>query len=267
MNHCSGARGRAYDQGVSEQSSEQQSIIPALDSSARRIAEVTGERVSRLAQIHEIIAEELPWLARQLSVDREHGRFAEWALSTVIDENTNESVISRELFKVLHELAGLEAHWPIGNAGLLHCYGYLLSTASTPYGLKRERWITTELATACGLQPFAFSPWAGNESLLSRVASVIVPLLADPPVDALAVHTATVIPDAAGQTCTTRTVVVQRQGAAALAYGLVVERAGRRTVRPVTVFPVSASPGWLAELAADTTRLRFNAVGVLDVNR
>ncbi|MGV8911646.1 MAG: amino acid deaminase [Rhodoglobus sp.] len=239
---------------------EQRLILAELDSSARSIAEAIGRQEASRARIHAIIAGELPWLAAQILADRAQGRFADWARSTTIDENTGEPVISRELFEVLHEIAGLEAHWPIGNAGLLHCYGYLLSTASTPYGLKRDRWITADLATAFCLAPDAFTPWAGTESLLSRVASTIIPVLSDPPVAALAMHTAITEPDAAGVSHTTRTVVVQRQGVAAVVYGLMVQRAGVRVVRPVTVFPVSASPEWLAELAADTSRLRFNAV-------
>ncbi|WP_010204236.1 hypothetical protein [Salinibacterium sp. PAMC 21357] len=241
---------------------EQHLTLAELDTSARSIAEAAGRQEASRARIHAIISGELPWLSDQVRADSEASRFADWALSTAIDENTGEPVISCELFEVLHELAGLEAHWPIGNAGLLHCYGYLLSTASTPYGLKRDRWITAELATAFGLAPDAFTPWAGTESLLSRVARTIIPVLTDPPADALAVHTAITAPDAAGVSRTTRTVVVQRQGVAAVVYGLMVQRAGVRSVRPVTVFPVSASPEWLAELAADTTRLRFNAVGV-----
>ncbi|MBH0097963.1 amino acid deaminase [Salinibacterium sp. NSLL150] len=240
---------------------EQHFTLAELDASARRIAAVTGERAVSRARIHTIITGELPWLADQIGADRAEGRFAEWALSTAIDENTGEAVVSRELFEVLHDLAGLEAQWPIGNAGLLHCYGYLLSTASTPYGLKRDRWVTSELATAFGLAPDAFTPWTGSESLLSRVAHVIVPTLTNPPADALAVHTAITEPDAAGVSHATRTVVVQRHGVAALAYGFVVQHAGVRVLRPVTVFPVSASSDWLAELAADVSRLRFNAVG------
>lgn len=226
---------------------------------------MAGASAPQRAQILAVIAAELPWLTAAIRADRDHGRFAEWALSTVIDENTGKPVISRELFEVLHELAGLEAHWPIGNAGLLHCYGYLLSTESTPYGLKRDRWVTSDLATAFGLEPAAFTPWVGDESLLSRVARATVPVLADPPADALAVHTGTTEPDTAGVSHTARTVVVQRHAVAALAYGLVVQHAGVRTLLPVTVFPVSASPGWLAELAADTSRLRFNAVGASGV--
>lgn len=247
---------RAYDQSVDEQ----HFTLVELDASARRIAAATGERAASQVHIHTIISRELPWLAEQIRADRAEGRFAEWARSTAIDENTGEAVLSRELFEVLHDLAGLEAQWPIGNAGLLHCYGYLLSTASTPYGLKRDRWVTSELATAFGLAPDALTPWKGSESLLTRVSNVIVPVLTNPPADALAVHTAITEPDAAGISHATRTVVVQQNGVAALAYGFVVQHAGVRVLRPVTVFPVSASSDWLAELAADTSRLRFNAV-------
>ncbi|MEV8252858.1 amino acid deaminase [Rhodoglobus sp. NPDC076762] len=241
---------------------EQQFTLADLDVSSRRIAAIAGDGAASRARVRAIITGELAWLANQISADRTNTLFMSWAMSTVIDENTGEPVICRELFEVLHELAGIEAQWPVGNAGLLHCYGYLLSTASTPYGLKRDRWVTSDLATAFGLAPDAFLPWAKGESLLSRVMREIIPVLTHPPADAIAVHTVITKEDAAGVSHTTRTVVVQQEGVAALAYGLVVQHAGVRSFRPVTVFPVSASPSSLADVAADTPRLRFNAVGV-----
>ncbi len=81
-------------------------------------------------------------------------------------------MLSRSTFEALHDRAGLDSAWPVGNAGLLHVYGYLLSTTPTPYGLKRDRWLGGELARACGLAPDAFVPWIGERTLLDRVTDV-----------------------------------------------------------------------------------------------
>ncbi len=65
----------------------------------------------------------LPWLTQSIEEDRTSGRFARWGRSTVIDENVGSAVLSRATFEALHTLAGLPSAWPVGNAGLLHCYG------------------------------------------------------------------------------------------------------------------------------------------------
>ncbi|WP_260856373.1 amino acid deaminase [Microbacterium sp. BH-3-3-3] len=122
----------------------------------------------------------LPWLAASLADDAASGRFAAWGRSTIVDENVGAAVLPRALFDELHARAGLEAAWPVGNAGLMHVYGYLLSTTPTPYGLKRERWLTDDLALACGLPRGAFSPSTGSGTLLSRVTAAAASLLSRP---------------------------------------------------------------------------------------
>lgn len=82
----------------------------------------------------EVLAE-IPWLGAAIDADARAGRFGRWGRSTVIDENVEAAVIPEALFAALHARAGLRAEWPVGNAGLVHVYGYLLSTVPTPYGL------------------------------------------------------------------------------------------------------------------------------------
>jgi hypothetical protein len=89
----------------------------------------------------------------QIASDAAAGRFDDWALSTVLDENVQTPVISKAEFFRLHAAAGIAATWPIGNAGLLHVYGYLLSKVVTPFGLKGDRWRNGELAGQLGLAP------------------------------------------------------------------------------------------------------------------
>ncbi|MEX8032402.1 amino acid deaminase [Microbacterium sp. 20-116] len=182
----------------------------------------------------------LPWLSAALAEDRAAGRFAAWGHSTVIDENVGAAVLPRALFDELHRRAGLAATWPIGNAGVLHVYGYLLSTTPTPYGLKRERWLTSDLERACGLEAGAFTPWAGAQTLLSRATAAASALLARP---------GALTEQAEGRTARIALGAPLPEGTAALAYavdGLLI-----------TMFPV-ADPGALrADLGAP--RLRWNA--------
>lgn len=189
----------------------------------------------------------LPWLGASLDDDRTHGRFDAWGRSTVIDENVGAPVIPRALFDELHRRVEVEASWPVGNAGLLHCYGYLLSLVETPYGLKRERWIGAALAAACGLSPDAFLPWHEGPTLLDRAGDAASAILAS----AASSHTSTI------EGRRTRVGVTSERGPAALAYAVAAPSATVPLL--ITMFPVGDAGAVLTEVTS-TPRLRWNAV-------
>ena len=216
------------------------SELHALLSAARRAQEDSSE--AAIAAI-----ESLPWLTESIDHDREQARFDAWGLSTVIDENVGASVISRSLFAELHRRAGIDAEWPIGNAGLLHCYGYLLSLVETPYGFKRERWIGGELAVACGLAPHAFLPWQEGRSLLERATGAASGILAR----------ATLATTVSVDCRSTRLGLSRGLGAAALAYA--VAPTAETPPLLITLFPVTDADSVRAEFAS-VARLRWNAV-------
>ncbi|MCU1478379.1 MAG: amino acid deaminase [Subtercola sp.] len=129
------------------------------DSGVAGDAGATGDAPTlevRQANVSQILAEHVPELLISLERDRAAGTFAHWGLSTVHDETAGRPVIGRPLFELLHRVSAVECAWPIGNAGVLHTYGYLLSTVETAYGFKRERWIGGELASAFGMRADAF---------------------------------------------------------------------------------------------------------------
>lgn len=165
----------------------------------------------------------VPWLSRSIAQDAASGRFARWSRSTIVDENVGAPVLDRAVFDRLHDLAGEPSAWPVGNAGLLHVYGYLLSLTPTPYGLKRERWLGPELARAFGLADAAFAPWADGPTLLERVTDAATSLLRSP---------AAARSEAGGEYLT---VLSASTGAAALVYARVTDDG----IRLVTTFPVA----------------------------
>lgn len=184
--------------------------------------------------------DEYPWLGAAIDADVVARRFAEWGASTVIDENIDAAVISREVFDALHDRAGLSAQWPVGNAGVLHVYGYLLSKVETPYGLKRARWMNGSLAAAYGLPTDGFIPWASSRTLLERASESARSLLSR----------AECIRRTSGATLALDR--SSRSGDWALVYvvdGLLV-----------TTFPVASVEQILADWDADPERLRWNAV-------
>lgn len=189
----------------------------------------------------------LPWLAASLEDDRAHGRFDAWGRSTVIDENIGAPVISRALFDELHRRAGIAAQWPVGNAGLLHCYGYLLSLAETPYGLKRDRWVHDDLARACGLPDGALLPWTDGATLLSRATTAAAELFS----------TATASASHPTDGRDARLALTAAQGPSALAYA--VAPSPRSTPLLITLFPVADAAVALAEFLGSPPRLRWNA--------
>lgn len=198
----------------------------------------------------------LPGIAQAIERDRADARFDAWGSSTVVDENTGEPVLPRAVFRALHEAAGVDAFWPVGNAGLLHVYGYLFSLATTPYGLKRERWLDGALAGAYGLtQPFHAGalgerpPSGDAPTPLERVTESARSLLRE----------CTVRHEQVG--ATRADVAIGRRaasGPSALAYAL--ERNGRQHL--VTTFPVADAADLLAGIDAGPPRLRWNAVSL-----
>jgi len=207
-------------------------MISILDAAAAH-AELEPEKV----------LSEHTWLGQAIDEDASTGRFTAWGRSTAIDELTHTPVVTRVLFDALHDRAGLEAHWPVGNAGLLHVYGYLLSTTQTPFGLKRDRWLDLHLARAYGLGGTAFLPWLGSSSLLERVTAAATALLA---------RGATRLQMVGGSRCSVALGREQNHGPFALAYAV-----GGQLI---TTFPVDSVENVLHEWDSRPGELMWNAV-------
>ncbi|MGO2745666.1 amino acid deaminase [Microbacterium sp.] len=186
------------------------------------------------------------WLGPAIDRDADADRFAAWGRSTVIDENIGDPVLPRTTFDALHARARLEADWPVGNAGLLHVYGYLLSTTPTPFGLKRDRWLGGDLALACGLAPDHFVPWTGRRTLLDRASAAARILIDASPSRQQQVGDATTV-----------IAIAERARASAIGYAIEMPEHGRLLI---TMFPVDDAAAVLSGIDAEAPRLRWNAV-------
>ena len=227
------------------------------------------------------------WLGAFIRADAAAGRFAGWGLSTVVDENTGGPVIDERLFGELHALAGLPSVWPVGNAGLLHVYGYLLSRVETPYGRKRDRWLDGGVARALGLPAHAFAPWfdaGGSSTPLERIALAAAPIVNAGAGAGVVFRADDSVPDAGGtatgRIAVARTIVVRdaASGATALVYALGEADANGGAdafgaagavgaadavgdLKLVTLFPVEGvDEAWAERLRLEPPRLRYNAV-------
>lgn len=212
-------------------------------STLTRVNEPVEELAARAAIDPDGVLAETTWLGLAIDSDARASRLDRWGWSTVIDEHVGGAVVSEALFDALHARAGIRAQWPVGNAGLLHVYGYLLSTVRTPYGFKRERWLDGTLASAYGLRPDAFVPWASPRTPLDRVTEV-----ADELWQRETVREATM----AGVSTTLALGRRSLAGPWALVY--VVDG------RLITTFPAASREEILSDWDAGSPELRWNAV-------
>ncbi|MGW9022002.1 amino acid deaminase [Leucobacter chromiiresistens] len=202
--------------------------------------------------------------------DAAAGRLALWGASTLIDEHTGVASFDRQTFDALHEAAGVAAEFPVGNAGLIHVYGYWFSEVPTPFGFKRDRWQQGDLARALGRPADAFHLSRGADAEgpgstpLQRVTDAALPHLRRPPQQAR-VGEADLRGSGADAARRSRVVLVQRgdrDASPALVYG--IAPAGRaETTAPlqlITAFPFAGdADALLADFEAHPAP-RWNAV-------
>src|SRR5256885_4802858 len=87
-----------------------------------------------------------PHIYRQIGHDsRFPGLLSLWGRSVNVDENAGQVIVHPAILQAIGELAGVPMRGRIVHAGLQHSYGYLFSLIDTPYGAKRDRWVSTEL--------------------------------------------------------------------------------------------------------------------------
>ncbi|MEJ6490607.1 amino acid deaminase [Leucobacter sp. USCH14] len=195
--------------------------------------------------------------------DAAAGRLADWGTSTVIDEHTEVASFDRQIFDALHVAAGIDAAFPVGNAGLLHVYGYWFSEVPTPFGFKRDRWQNGELARALGQRGTAFhltrgsTPGDRGSTPLQRVAEAALPLLLHPPERFLS-------GEALLHGRPSRVVIVQAPdaGPSALIYGI-APGPGTRAQSPlqlITAFPFGGDASALVADFESNPAARWNAV-------
>jgi len=197
--------------------------------------------------------------------DAAAGLFARWGRSTTVDEHGGAAVLEPSVVRELHGLAGLPTDGTVGNAGLVHVYGYLLSNAETPYGPKHARWTSGAVARALGVEAAALLPDPPRDRTgrtpLAALTPLLERLLAAPP-------RAAAVVDEFGDGIRARTVLLDGPGGALLAYGVATRRcAGGASgagepdrVLPVTVFPIDDVSTVLCSVEAEPPRLRYNAV-------
>lgn len=97
------------------------------------------------------------------------GLFDFWGRCVNVDENTGEVIVPPPILKAICALADVPYRGGVVHAGLQHTYGYLFSLIETPYGYKRDRWVSTELERAFGLPSWLLGPHPRAGTLLANL--------------------------------------------------------------------------------------------------
>jgi hypothetical protein len=93
-----------------------------------------------------------PYVYDQLCRDaRFPGLLSLWGRCVNFDENVRQVIVHPAILQALGELAGVPVRSRVVHAGLQHTYGYLFSLIQTPYGPKRDRWVSTDLERGLGI--------------------------------------------------------------------------------------------------------------------
>lgn len=92
-----------------------------------------------------------------------------WGQSLNFDSGAKKQIVDEKIISDLQALFNIKNDNKIVHAGVMHTYGYLFSTITTPYGYKRKRWIEPTVSAAFGLEGNSFSPETIDGGLLSNV--------------------------------------------------------------------------------------------------
>ena len=115
-----------------------------------------------------------PRICDQIRQDAQTDVFRYWGLCSNRDEPSLSRITDRKLLNVIGRLARRPIRTAAGyHAGLMHTYGYLLSTLKTRYGYKHERWTTGIIENGLRLEEVVFDPLHSRGSLLQNATFLI----------------------------------------------------------------------------------------------
>jgi hypothetical protein len=120
-----------------------------LDAAARAmIAAVEAGRSVAAA-----LKKSCPCVYRQIVRDRRRPELLSlWGCSVNVDENVGATIVHPAIIAALSALARVVMRGDFVHAGVQHTYGYLFSLIETPYGRKRQRWVTADLERGFGIE-------------------------------------------------------------------------------------------------------------------
>jgi hypothetical protein len=113
----------------------------------------------------------LPEFHAQVLADSKKTALKElWGQSFNFDEIAKATTVHPSIIEALSGFFGVPApHENIVHAGLEHTYGYLFSVLKTPFGYKRDRWVSGKIEKGLGMAPGIFGPNPSEGTLFTNV--------------------------------------------------------------------------------------------------
>lgn len=140
-----------------------------FDKELPRLATELSNRSSASYSPFTLLQTKCVWLYEQLRRDAvTPNLFQAWGECVNQDEIAGGTIVDPAILATIGTVAGIPMTGPRYHAGLQHTYGYLFSVIQTPYGYKRDRWISTRLERGFGLSPDTLSPAPTQGTLLAN---------------------------------------------------------------------------------------------------
>jgi hypothetical protein len=92
-----------------------------------------------------------------------------WGRGVNVDENVGQIIVHPAILKEIGSLAGVPMRGRVVHAGLQHTYGYLFSLIDTPYGAKRDRWLSTDMERGFGIDLTLLGDRPSSGTLLANL--------------------------------------------------------------------------------------------------
>ena len=117
-----------------------------------------------------VLKKRCPHVYRQIVHDAAYPELlALWGRSVNFDENARQIIVHPAILNGIGEIAGVPMRGGVVHAGLQHTYGYLFSLIDTPYGAKRDRWLSGDWERGFGIERSLLGVRPKHGSLLSNL--------------------------------------------------------------------------------------------------
>jgi hypothetical protein len=117
-----------------------------------------------------VLKQMCPHIYQQIKKDRGHpGLLSLWGRCVNVDEVARQVIVHPAILQAIGELAGITMRGKVIHAGLQHTYGYLFSLLDTPYGAKRDRWVSTAMEQGFGIDLSLLGDRPAQGTLLANV--------------------------------------------------------------------------------------------------
>jgi len=138
-----------------------------------RLTEELERYAPRSENIQNVLFERAPEFAnRVLGDERAPSLFHLWGESLNFDSGAKEQITDPAILEAVASL--MRAPYPRGpvmHAGVMHTYGYMLSNLVTPYGGKRDRWVSGVIEAGFGIAPGLLGPVPPEGSQFGNVTA------------------------------------------------------------------------------------------------